>query len=557
MKVHEAVAAAIAAEGVTAVFGLMGDGNISLWGAMGRQGRLAIYSARNEAGAVAMADGFFRGTGRLGLATVTCGPGLTQVGTSLMAAARNRSPIVVVVGEIPPGDKNGLQAMDQRRFAEASGARYHSLSKPDNAAEEIAEAFYAARAGRCPVVLNVPIDLGERSFEWDWDYRPSTDYLPATRPVASEEALAPLLEKLFAAERPVIIAGLGARMSGAKDAIVELGELTGALLATSLQGKGLFADQPYDIGIAGSYANAAAEELFANADLVLGIGAEVGYYTSEGGLLFPAAEVARLDINPVPPQLGVVPGLYVHGDARTSVTRLNAMLRERQHRKPGFRTPEADAIMVAPRDTQPQATDGLDPRLLMRRLSHALPDDVLITCGAGHFLGFAAMNLAVSAKADIQFSVQFGAVGQTLPVAIGIGVGNPGRRHLCIEGDGSLMMNLQELETVARHAVPMVVLVWNDAGFGAEVHKLNAKGFDQALAQWRSPDFVALARAFGGDGVLLEDEAAIGPAVEAGFAAGGLFLIDARVSPTTISDAYQKIHFGRPNTAPLLRHGRA
>src|SRR5690606_14975370 len=108
----------------------------------------------------------------------------------------------------------------------------------------------------------------------------------------------------------------------------------------------------------------------------------------------------------------------------------------------------------------------------------------------------------------------------------------------------------------ARHRVPMVLIVWNDCGFGAEVHKLNAKGFKPELAQWTSPDFVLLAKAFGGDGVRLEREDQIGDAVRAGLAAGGLYVIDARVSPTEISDAYQKIHFGRPNKAPILRYSK-
>lgn len=554
MKIYEAIASGLVAEGTNCIFGLMGDGNISLWGAMGRQGKLDIYSARNEAGAAAMADGYFRATGQVGVATVTCGPGLTQVGTSLMAAARNRSSIVVIIGEIPPGDKNGLQMMDQRRFVEACSARFHTITKPDNVAEEMAEAFFAARVHRCPVVFNLPIDLQEKTLDWDWDYRPSIDFVPRQNDVASDEALNVLVEKLIRAERPVIIGGRGARLSGARPAIVELADRIGALLATSLQGKGLFEGHPYDIGIAGSYSNAAAEELFAEADFVLGIGAEMGYYTSEGGLLFPSAEVARIDINAAPAQLGVLPGLHVRGDARKTAERLCVLLAERQVAKEGFRNVGTRAVMAAPREPHARAMDGLDPRVLMSRLSAALPDNVLVTSGAGHFLGFAAMNLAISAEADIQFSVQFGAVGQTVPVAIGIGVGTPGRPHLVIEGDGSLMMNLQELETVARHKIPMVLLIWNDAGFGAEVHKLKAKGFDPALAQWNSPDFVALARSFGGDGVLLDNEDAIGPAVARGFAAGGLFVIDARVSPTEVTDAYQKIHFGRPNRAPLLRH---
>lgn len=554
MKVYEAVASALVLEGVENIFGLMGDGNISLWGAVGKQSNIEIFSARNEAGAVAMADGYFRGTGNVGVATVTCGPGLTQIGTSLMAASRNRSAIVVIIGEIPPGDKNGLQMMDQRRFVEACCARYHTLTKPDNVADEIADAFFAARVHRCPVVLNLPIDIQEKALEWEFDYRASTEFLPSPPGAATEEATATLLDRLVNSERPIFIAGRGARVSGARTAILELAERTGALLATSLQAKGMFEGEPYDIGIAGSYANASGEELFGEADFVLGIGAEVGYYTSEGGLLFPSAQVARIDISPVPAQLGVVPGLYVSGDARKTVERICELMADRQVRKTGFRTGATREIMLAQREPHPRATDGLDPRVLMSSLSVALPDDVLVTCGAGHFLGFAAMDLAIPPAGDIQFSVQFGAVGQTVPVAFGIGVGNPNRPHIVIEGDGSLMMNLQEVESVARHRIPIVLIVWNDAGFGAEVHKLKAKGFEPSLAQWKSPDFVALARSLGGDGILLESETEIGAAVRKGLGSGGLFVIDARVSPTSISDAYQKIHFGRPNRAPILRY---
>lgn len=554
MKVYEGVAAALVAEGVEKIFGLMGDGNISLWGAIGAAGKVEIYSARNEAGAVAMADGYYRGGGALGVATITCGPGLTQVGTSLMAAARSRTPLVLIIGEITPGDKNGVQSMDQRRFAEACGARYQTVTSPENAADEVAEAFFAARINRCPVVLNLPIGLQEKKLDWEWDYRSSLDVLPPPAGAAGEHAVAALVDMLEGAERPIIVAGRGAKMSGAREAIVELADKVGALLATTLQAKGMFEGHPFEIGIGGSYASAAGEELFGEADLVIGIGAELGYYTSEGGLLFPSAQVARIDVSPAPQQIGVAPGLYLSGDARRTVERVCAILSERRVSKEGFRTAETRRVMAAPHEPHPKATDGLDPRLLMQHISRALPEDALVTHGAGHFMGFGAMNLAMPPKGDIQFSVQFAAVGQTMPVAIGIGVANPGRPHVVIEGDGSLMMNVQEVETAARCRVPMVLIVWNDAGFGAEVHKLQAKGFRSQLAQWASPDFVALARAFGGDGVRIESEDQIEGAIRSGLAGGGLFLIDARVSPTAISDAYQKIHFGEPNRAPILKY---
>ena len=553
MKVYEAVAEALVAEGCATLFGVMGDGNMSLWGALGRDGKIAITSACHEAGAVAMADGYSRTTGTVGLATVTCGPGLTQVGTSLMVAVRNRSPLVLVIGEIPPGSKNNLQSMDQRRFVEACGARFQEVTSIDNLADEVAEAFYAARAHRCPVVLNLPIDLQERSFEWDFEYRPSTAYLPPPVGAPDEHALTPLLDKLLAAERPVIVAGSGARAAGAKEEILKLADRIGALLATSLNAKGLFAGEEYDVGISGTFASAPAEQLMVEADFVLAIGAQLNYYTAEGGLMFPSAEVARVDIDPAPEEIGFLPGLHVRGDAKKTTEALYNMLEARQIRKHGFRTPETRAVLQSPPHVFEKPADGLDPRLLASNLGRALPKGSLVTCGLGHFFSFPAIYLSLPERAEIHFSSQFGAVGQGLPLAIGIGVGNPGRPHVVIEGDGSLMMNIQELETAARHKLQIVVVVWNDAGYGAEAHKLRAKGFDPRLAQWESPDFAAIGRAFGGDGVRLQSEAELVPAVEKGLRAGGLYLIDARVSPSTMSDPYSKIHFGMVNRAPLLR----
>ena len=554
MKVYEAIAQALLAEHDGPIFGLMGDGNMSLWGALGREPRATIISARNEAGAVAMADGYFRATGRLGIATVTCGPGLTQVGTSLMAAVRNRTAMVLVIGEIPPGDKNQLQSMDQRRFVEACSTRFYTITKPDNVGAEIAEAFYTARMQRCPVVLNLPMDIQERSFDSEFAYRPSTAFLPKGNEVASEEALRPIVDALIRAERPIIIAGRGARNATTKAAIVELADRVGALLATSLQAKGLFAGHDFDIGIAGGYASAPGEQLLANADFVLGVGAELGYYTTDGGLLFPAAEVARIDIAPAPAEIGILPGFYARGDAFKTVKAISTMLSARKVQKEGYRTDAMREVRNSIPESVEKATDGLDPRLLLQRLGAGLPRNALLTCGAGHFLGFAAMHLPMPEDADIQFSLQFGAVGQTLPLAFGIGTAHPGRPHIVIEGDGSLMMNLQELDTVVRYKQQMVLIIWNDNAFGAEVHKLRAKGFEPSLAAWKtSLDFIALAKAFGGDGISLKNENDIGDAIAEGLAHGGLFVIDARVSPSSVSDAYQKTHFGQPNRAPLLR----
>lgn len=552
MKVYEAIAQSLIAEGLTDFFGLMGDGNMWLWGALCRDQAVRPVSARHESMAVAMADGYARTTGKVGVAMVTCGPGLTQCGTSLIVAQRGKTPLVLVAGEIEAGAKNSLQSMDQRRFAEASGARFHTITSIGNMAEEIAEAFYAARLTRGPVVLNLPMDLQEEEFDWDYAYRPSTEFLPPHAETPSPDILAPVIEKLMAAERLVIIAGRGARAANAKDEIVKLADRIGALLATSLQGKGYFAGHAWDIGIAGAFASAPSEQLLADADFVLGVGAELGYYTTEGGLLFPSAEVARIDIKSMPESIGVIPGLYVQGDGRKAVAAINAALESRQVRKEGYRTAAARAVLDTPAYRFEPPADGLDPRALARALGEALPKGALFTCGAGHFFSWVGMYTPLPEGVEIQYSYGFGAVGQGIGVAIGTGAGNPGRPHIAVEGDGSLMFNLQELETVVRHRMQMVLVVWNDRGYGAEVHKLVAKGFDEKLAQWESPDFIALAKAFGGDGVLLREPSELPGAVNEGLRKGGLYVIDARVSPSTPTDPYAKVHYGRESHAPLL-----
>ncbi|MDO9435742.1 thiamine pyrophosphate-binding protein [Hydrogenophaga sp.] len=554
MKVSEAIAEAFVLEGGEAVFGLLGDANMALWIGLAARPKIEIFSARHEAGAVAMADGYFRATGRVGIATITSGPGLTQIGTSLTAAVRNGSALVVAVGDVSMADRNNVQKFDQRRFVEACGAAFVNVTGAGNVAQEVAEAFYTARMRRQPVVLNMPADVQEQSFEWDFGYEPAKNHLPAAPATPSAELLDELVGRLLQAERPVLLAGIGAKTAGAGAELAELGERVGALLATTLKAKGFFAGEAYDVGIAGAFASAPTEQLLGEADFVLGIGAELGYYTTEGGLLFPGAEVARIDHAPFPKELGVLPGLYLQGDANATVQAINRVLAERGEQREGYRTADTRAVLDAPPAAIDKATDGMDPRALAARIGAALPSNAVVTIGCGHFWAFFHMYTPVRADLPLHMSYQFGSIGQTLPIALGVSVAHPDRPHLVIEGDGSVMMHIQELETFARHGRPAVVLVWNDAGFGAEVHKLKAKKADEQLGRWaKSPDFVTVARGFGGEGERVEREEDLEAALKRGFASGGLYLLDVRVSPSTISDPYLKLQFGVENRAPLLR----
>lgn len=553
VKVGEAIADALAIEADGPIFGLMGDANMAVWDPLCRDPRTRMISARYDSAAVLMADGYARATGKLGVCTVTSGPGLANCATALLTAARAQTPLVLFTGEYFPAGKGNVQAFDQKHFAAVCEAGFRTLGKLDSLAEDIREGFYAARTRQMPFIINLPAEHWDAELPWDWDYQPSRDFIPETAPAPQPEAVEQLAARLAAAERPVIIAGRGATQVGVRADIERLGELCGALLASTLIAKGYFDGHEWDVGISGSFSSAPTETLMADADFVLGIGASLNLFTTEGGMLFPRAEVARIDVRPQPTEIGMLPGLYVQGDAKKTVQALIDALERQGVRKQGYRTAAARSILTTQPAAPECATDGLDPRELMRVLARALPRNTQVVVGSGHFWSWPAFHLALPPGGRYQHTVSFGSIGLGLAHGMGAAAGNPDRTTLVIEGDGGLLQSIQELHAAAELRLPLILLVMNDGGYGAEVHKMRIKGRDPRDAMWRSPDFVAIARGFGGDGVRLEKESDLAGAIAKGLGAKGPFLIDARISPTMLNDAYTRLYHGQPNSVPLLR----
>lgn len=553
VRVSEAVADALAAEANGPIFGLMGDANMAVWGALGKDPRVRMVATRYDGAAVSMADGYARASGKVGLATVTCGPGLANCGNALITASRAQSPLVVFTGEYLPGGTGAIQALDQRQFARACEAGFQPLAKLDSLAEDISEGFYFARTRQCPVILNLPFEHWEAELAWPWEYHLASEFIPSLVHAPREDVLAQAVEQIMTAKRPVIIAGRGAMLANAKKEIERLGDRIGALLATSLIAKGFFDGNPYDVGISGSFSSGPTEKLMADADLVLGIGASLNFYTTEGGMLFPNARIVRIDVKPFHPEIGISPGLFIQGDARATTLALARALEAKGVSMEGYRSAPTRAVLAAPAAQEPHPTDGLDPRELMRVLSHSLPSNTQVIVGGGHFLAWPTAYLSLPEGGRYQHTNSFGSIGMGLAHGIGAALGCPDRTTLIVEGDGGLLMGIQEFHAAAEKKLSIIVLVMNDSGYGAEVHKLRWKGQDPRDAMWQSPDFVAIARAFGGEGVRIHEESELAEAVARALKYKGPFLIDARVSPSMISDSYAKVFLGKENHAPLLR----
>jgi acetolactate synthase I/II/III large subunit len=549
LRVHEVLAKGVAGEGVETVFTLMGDGNMYWATALARTHGVRLVHARHEHSAVAMADGYARATGRVGVASVTCGPGFTQIMTALTVAARHGTPMVVFAGDSHIGASFHVQQIEQRPLAEATGAHFIALRDENRALDDLREAFYLARFERRPVVLSAPMDLQQRTFPFDPDYEPSTTLMPRPqRPLPDPALVAEAADMIASAERPVILAGEGAVRSGADEAMEALGERIGALLATTLRAKGLFDRSPFAIGIAGAFSGEGARELFAEADLVIGIGAGLGHYTTEAGYLYPNARVIQIDTQPRGLWQGLkVADLHLRADARAASEALEVELARRGLARPGWRTAQVKERIAAevPDSRQLPIEPGtVDPRQAVLELDRVIPRDWDVVVGVGHFFNFVMTHMRGRRPERWHVTHDFGAIGQGLPTAIGVAAARGDGKVALIEGDGSLLMHIQELEVLTRQNIRLLTIVLDDGAYSAETYKLRAAGVDDREAVFGRTDLAGIARAFGLEGATVNRLGGFEGLFADHLRTGGSTVWDVHISGTTPSAQYRRIHYG-------------
>ncbi len=548
-QVSDVLAQAFAAEGTDMLFTLMGDANMYWSAAMADNHGTRLIHARHEHCAVAMADGYARDTGKVGVASVTCGPGYTQIMTALTMAARGNIPLVVFAGDAPLGASWYVQQIDQAPLALATGAAFVPIRTLDRALDNVREAFYLARTERRAVVLSVPLDLQKEEFPYLPDYTPSTDLMATPQRTPPDPAVVDEVVALIAAaERPVVIAGRGAIASGAKPALEALAEESGALLATSLLGKGLFDGNPFALDVAGTFASDLSREFFAESDLVLAAGAGLGHYTTEGGYLYPNAKVVRIDVNPRGLWQGLrTADLHLRADARAAAEAIVARLRQQGVRRQGWRSNEVAARIAAdsPDNKEYAPTPGtLDPRPAVRELDAAVPKDWEVVVAGGHCGNFVCTHLRGRPGGKYHFLFEFGAIGSGLAAAIGVAAAKGDGKVLLVDGDGSIMQHIQELETIRRHGLKLLICVLNDGGYGAESHKFRAYGVNPAHAIHGRGDLAAVAQGFGLRGAKVNTPGRLDALFREHQQQGGTTLWDVHIDDLIPSRQYRRVHYG-------------
>jgi thiamine pyrophosphate-dependent acetolactate synthase large subunit-like protein len=503
--VAEAIGKELARQGLDRVFGVVGSGNFYVTNALVAAG-VRFVATRHEAGAATMADAYARTTQRVAAVTVHQGCGLTNALTGITEAAKSRTPLLVLAADTATGNVLSNFHIDQPAVLRGLGVHTETITSPRTAVQEAVRAYRRAAVDRRTVVLNLPLDVQEAEYPADALPPLPLPAVEATQPgAASVERLAELLQS---AERPVFIAGRGARLSGARSALTELGELSGALLATSAVARGLFAGEDWSIDVSGGFASPLSAELVGSADLVVGWGASLNVWTLRNGeLIAPGATVVQVDDTReaigthVPVDLGVV------GDVRTTAEATAEFLRSRPRSSPTWRTPELRERIAAEvswrsvpyEDTSTQ--ELIDPRTLTIALDEILPRERVIAPDGGNFNGYPAMFLDVPDERAYCLTLAFQSIGLGLSTAIGAGLASPGRVAVAGVGDGGFMMSHVELDTAVRTGVPLVVIVYNDHAYGAEVHHFGPEGESIDIVEFPETDIAAIARGYGCDAV--------------------------------------------------------
>jgi thiamine pyrophosphate-dependent acetolactate synthase large subunit-like protein len=494
MTVADEVGRALAELGADHVFGVVGSGNFHVTNALVAHG-VRFVPTRHEAGAATAADAYARVSGRPSLVSVHQGCGLTNAMTGIAEAAKSRTPMVVLAAEPAATARRSNFRVDQDALAHAVGAASDRVHGPETAVADTARAWQKAVDERRTVLLNLPLDIQAMSGEPQKVPANPTGWPPR----ANDEAVGALAALLGQARRPVFIAGRGA--IGAKAELEELADDCGALLATSAVAKGLFNGNPWNLDVSGGFATPLAAELIGHADVVVAWGASLNMWTTRhGALVGKTATVVQVDIERDALGAHHRVDLGISGDVALSAVAVRHAMKAPNT---GYRTDDLrDRIGLEGRwRLVPYADDGdpahIDPRTATIALDDIVPAERVVAVDSGNFMGYPSMFLSVPDQRGFCFTQAFQSVGLGLASAIGAALAAPDRLPVAACGDGGFLMGIAELDTVRRLGLGMLIVVYNDAAYGAEVHHFGPGGHPLDTVRFPDTDLAAIARGHG------------------------------------------------------------
>ncbi len=536
MKVHQAIARALQDNGVTTMFGVMGDANMFMVDSFIRDGGGTFVSASNEAGGATMALGYAFQSDAVGVCSVTHGPAVTNTSTALVEGVKGSIPMMLICGDTAAEDNQHNQNIPQREIIVATGAGFEQLRSPRTVAEDVARALRRARTERRPIALNTPTD-----FDWaDTVYQPVRLTLPDNRPTPSmSEDLENAIGILAQARRPLILVGRGAMSEPAAAAILRLARRIEAPLATTLKAKDVFRGEPFDLGIFGTISTPATVEVIIESDCILAFGAGLNRYTTSHGTFLKGRRVIQVNLEPTEVGKNYTPDVGLVGEPGAVADLMAHWLDEAEIAPSGFTSEDLKGRLAHAPPEQDVSGEGrpgtVDLHRTLAELDRLLPERRLLVTDGGRFMKQAWTTVSGSGRKGFISSVNFGSIGLGLAYAIGASFAAPGRPVVLVTGDGGFMLGgLAEFNTAVRHGVDLTVVVCNDGAYGAEHVKFRGRDMDPSKIFFDWPDFGPVAAALGGEGVTVRSQDDLAQAGEAIRKRSKPLLIDVKLDPEHI-----------------------
>ncbi|NLE22739.1 MAG: sulfoacetaldehyde acetyltransferase [Actinobacteria bacterium] len=555
MTASEAMVETLRVEGVTEVFGIVGSAYMDALDLFPAAG-IRFFPVRHEQSAAHMADAFARVTGRATMCTGQNGPGITNMVTSIAAAYHAHSPVILLTPSSMSAFRglDGFQEVEQLPIFSTVTKFQIQVNRHDRIAEAFRTAIRAAYAERGPVQIDVPRDF----FYGEADYTilEPQQYRAARRGPGDAESLDQAAGVLAAAERPVILAGLGVTETGCADVVVRLARQLGAPIATSYQHNDAV---PYTeelaVGPIGYQGSKAAMTLLSKADVVLALGTRLnpfGNLPQYGFDYFPKdAKIIQVDIDWR--QVGRIKPLAVGilGDAQAAAEALLGRLVARQGERDVDPARLAEIRAAKSAWTEELASwsrsdaSPISPRRALAELAAALPDDAIVTSDIGNICSVANAYMKFDRPRSFLPALGFGNCGFAYPGALGAKVAAPDRPVAAIIGDGAWGMSLHEVMTAVEEDLPVVACVFNNRQWGAE-KKNQIDYYDDRFIganighEIGGFDFAAIARAMGADGVRVEEPGDLAEAYRSAFASGRPTVVEVMVDPDELAEPFRR-----------------
>jgi acetolactate synthase-1/2/3 large subunit len=505
--------------GVRVVFGYPGGAVLPIYDALYGYKDILHVLVRHEQGASHMADGYARATGEVGVCLATSGPGATNLVTGIATAYMDSIPMVAITGQVRTSviGKDAFQEADITGITMPVTKHNFLVKSPHDLPQTIAEAFYIARSGRPgPVLVDVPLDVSLQRIAWDPDTYPAevdiSSYRPTTR--GHDMQIRKAAQLIAESQRPVLYVGGGAIASGAQAEVTALAERINTLVTTTLLGKGAIDENHrLSMGMLGMHGTAYANHAVNQCDLLIAIGARFDdRVTGKVDRFATGARIIHIDIDPA--EIGKVKkaDVPIVGDVKTVLTELlrrvepkpwsswNDQILEWKEKFP----------LIYPRDGK------LYAEYCIEQIGEMTDWDAIMTTDVGQHQMWAAQYYKCRRPRQWITSGGLGTMGFGLPAAIGAQFAHPDKRVVCLSGDGSFQMCVQELMTATVYGLPIITVIINNRSLGM-VRQWQEMFYEERYSHvdlQASPDYVKLAEAYGGIGIRVETPEQFRPAME-------------------------------------------